>query len=162
MASTASVLTAEERKACLILSDLFLDVEETPFMLDLNAMALERLHMPLSDLDKILRYDLFPILFGNLLTIAAEWMPWEETHLINSVERQRIAPPGLLKRLVLSALWLIIGHTVTMPWEQIKTRLRTGSILGMITIFSFSTRLLLIFFVRSNSTCVVKRKCVVR
>lgn len=121
MASTAPDLTDVEKKACMVLSELFLDSEPR---LDLLATNLEGLHMPLSSLDKILRYDLFPILYPNCLSVAGEWAGFDESQLLHEVECQRTARPGFLKSSSHSIAWLAVGSLVTEPWEQIKERLR--------------------------------------
>ncbi len=132
MPSTASsILTEVEKEACIILSDLFLDTEQTKSRLKITARALKRLQMPLGDLEKIIRYDLFPILFWNLLSGMGEWGMFDGEWLIQEVERQRIASPGHLKSAAHYAAWLAMGHLVNSDWEQIKARLQTNSRSGI-------------------------------
>ena len=118
------LLTEPEKQACIFLSDFFLDVEYDQETLDMMAGVCERLHMPLSSLDKIFRYDVFPLLWSNLLSVAGEWIGFDEDELVRDIERQRAAPPGLLRRFAQWLLWLALGHTITEPWEYIKARLR--------------------------------------
>lgn len=118
------LLTDPEKKACIFLSDFFLDVEYDQERLDKMARVCERLHMPLSKLDHIFRYDLFPILYPNLLSVVGEWMGFDEDELLREIDRRRAAPPWFFKRFELWLLWLALGSMVTGPWEYIKARVR--------------------------------------
>jgi hypothetical protein len=83
------------------------------FEMEWSAKTLERLHLPLTRLDQILRYDLFLILFTNLLSVTDEWGGFDESWLIDQLKRQRMLPPGLLKSVALSVAWLYMGWIVT-------------------------------------------------
>ena len=121
---TSTVLTDAEKNACLILADLFLDIEVTSNKLDYMARSLDKLNLPLSTLNKILRYDLFPILIYNLWSVAGEWMGFDEPSLIQQIEYQRMNPPGILKGCARSAAWLALGGMVTLPWDQVKAKMQ--------------------------------------
>lgn len=82
-----------------------LDIEVTSNELDYIARCLDKLNLPLSTLDKILRYDLFSI-------------------LIQRIENQRLNPPGILTGCVRSAAWLALGGMVTLPCDQVKAQMQ--------------------------------------
>lgn len=106
---TSTVLTDAEKNACLFLADLFLDIEVTSNKLDYMARSLDELKLPLSTLDKIPRFDLFPILIYNLWSVAGEWMGFDEPSLIQQIEYQRMNPPGILTGSARAAAWLAHG-----------------------------------------------------
>ena len=53
--------------------------------------------MSLSSFENILRYDLFPFLFTNLVGLIGVWMGFDETELINDIRRRRMNLPGSIK-----------------------------------------------------------------
>ncbi|POR33720.1 hypothetical protein TPAR_06090 [Tolypocladium paradoxum] len=124
MAPTARSLTEAEKSACIALSTLFLDSEMTLSRVDDMARFLHRLRMPVDQLDNILRNDVFPILYPNLMTPAGVWDSFDESDLINRVADRRCHPPGVVQKLGSSAAWTFLAWSVTSPWNQVKDRLR--------------------------------------
>ncbi|EIW77819.1 hypothetical protein CONPUDRAFT_167845 [Coniophora puteana RWD-64-598 SS2] len=120
----ANALSVNEKKACAILSDLFLDTEVTPAQMDHMATSLHSLDLPVSQLDSIVRNDLFPVLYPNLLSTAGVWSGFDEDHLMGEVERRRVARPGILTSVGDSAAWFLVGRTITPVWDQVKERLK--------------------------------------
>ena len=108
----------------LLLSELFLDTDNDSERLGLLATALDRLDLPLSTLEHILRYDLFPNLIPNLLVVAGEWMYFDEDDMMAMITRGRTSPPGPLRRLAQSAVWFVCGFMVIKPWEEIKAKMQ--------------------------------------
>lgn len=66
----SSPLTDIEKRARIILSDLFLDTELTAPNLDRMAHSLLQLNLPIISLDHILHNDIFPILYPNRMSIG--------------------------------------------------------------------------------------------
>ena len=92
----SSPLTDAEKNACKILADLFLDNELTSTEMDRMAQSLEKLNLPLSILDSILRHDLFPILIYSLMGVAGVWAGFDERIPIQQVEHQHKSPMGIV------------------------------------------------------------------
>lgn len=114
---TSTFLTDAEKNACLILADLFLDIELTPNKLNYMARSLDKLNLLLKTLNEILHYDLFPIFIYNLLSVAGKWMGFHEPSLIQEIEYQRMNPPGIFTSCARSAAWLALGGMVTLQWD---------------------------------------------
>ena len=110
-----------ERKAYIALSDLFLD---TVVDVDCVASALRPLHLSTSTLYDMLRYDLFPILYPNLMCVAGVWDAFDEEWLLSRIEAQRAVGSGWAQRLLHWVAWLTIGHAVTEPWDRVKNILQ--------------------------------------
>lgn len=121
----AKPLSESERKACITLSDLFLDTEVSPAWMDRMAASLHSLNLPIEQLDGIVRNDLFPALYPNMLSVAGTWGGFDENYLLGEVQRRRGARPGMLTSIGESVVWLLVGRTVTPVWEQVKERIRS-------------------------------------
>ena len=79
--STADQLTQQERQAYILLSDF---TELTPLHLKHLSTSLRPLGIPAATLQHMLRYDLFPILYPNPLSVAGEWQGFNGEWLIRS------------------------------------------------------------------------------
>ena len=112
-----ATINEKERKAYIALSDLFLD---TVIDVDCVASALRPLHISTSTLYDMLRYDLFPILYPNLLGVAGVWDAFDEVWLLSQIEEQRAGGPGWAQRFLHWVAWLTIGQAVSEPWDQVK------------------------------------------
>lgn len=120
-------LGEREKDACYMMSDIFLDNELSDW--DLNSMAryLRGLNVPMTTLNYILRYDLFPLLYGNLLCLpGGVWMGFDRTWLLTSIEERRGS--GMIKRLVhqicSSIAWAVMGNWVLGHWSIIQERMQ--------------------------------------
>lgn len=60
----------------------------------------------------MLRHDLFPILYPNLISIAGIWDAFDEGQLLEKVETSRVANPDWAKGLADSAAWLTVGRMI--------------------------------------------------
>jgi len=124
---TTNKLTKQERQACTILSELFLDTEHTPLELNNLSSSLRPLGIPVSTLGHMLRYDLFPILLPNLFSITGEWQGINEDWLFQQVEARRSAGSGWMKSGVDAVAWHSVGRGVRSNWDKVKERLNEGS-----------------------------------
>ena len=113
-------MNEHEKKAYIALSDLFLD---TVADVDCVASALRPLQLSTSTLYNMLRYDLFPILYPNLLGVAGVWDAFDDAWLLSQIEAQRAVGPGWAQRLLHWVAWLTIGQAVTSQWDQVKDML---------------------------------------
>lgn len=116
-------LTPLEKKACIALSYLFLDTEKTTKEIDTIATSLRSLNIPSHTLGCILRHDVFPILYPNLLSVTGVWEGFDENWLLGQVETRRATEPGWVKGLSETTLWLTIGRIVATLWDQVVERL---------------------------------------
>lgn len=121
--STLFSLTPVEKNACIALSRLFLDTEKTTNEIDTIASSLRALSIPTVALGCILRHDVFPILYLNLLSAAGVWEGFDEQWLLGQVETRRATEPGWVKRLGESIVWATVGRMVASLWELVVERL---------------------------------------
>lgn len=84
-----TTLTHHEKLACTALARLFLDTEKAPLELDSIAASLRPLDMSTDTLSQLLRYDVFPILYPNMLSVAGEWDGFDENWLLGRIEAHR-------------------------------------------------------------------------
>lgn len=116
-------LIPSEKKACIALSWLFLDTEQSPKDIDSIASSLRPLNIPSAILGRMLRHDVFPILYPNLLSVAGIWDVFDEDWQLGEVERRRATGQGWVKSLAEFAVWLTVGRMVTSVWDQVVERL---------------------------------------
>ncbi|WEW59600.1 hypothetical protein PRK78_005074 [Emydomyces testavorans] len=124
MAPSTSMLTEAERRACVILSTLFLDTEITATTINDMARSLRPLQIPAGQLEQMLRNDVFPVLYPNLASTAGVWNAFDETDLINRVANGRAQGSTFPKSLGTSVAWLVLGGSVSGPWKQVKEKLQ--------------------------------------
>lgn len=122
---TSAVLTDAEKRACTTLSRLFLDTEMAAGELDSIAASLQALNIPTSTLDHVLRNDLFPVLFPNLMSVAGVWSGFDDHWLLNQIESRRMTKPGWTRTLRDSAAWFLVGGTIVPAWNEIKGKLQS-------------------------------------
>jgi hypothetical protein len=138
---TPPVLTDAEKTVCTTLSWLFLDTELSPRVLDTIVSTLKGLNMPIPTLEHILRYDLFPILFRNLLCVwGGEWCDFDEKWLLDEVERGRMTNPVLktAQSLLGFVVWHSLGAISVKPtWNEIKEKLQSKTWVGSQLLFIF-------------------------
>lgn len=71
----------------------------------------------------MLRHDVFPILYSNLLSVAGVWEGFDEAWLLEQVETRRATERGWVKGLGESAVWLTVGRIVASLWDEVVERL---------------------------------------
>lgn len=121
--STRFSLTPDEKNACIALSRLFLDTEKTTNEINTIASSLRCLNIPSVTLGFILRHDVFPILYPNLLSAIGIWEGFDEDWLLGQVDTRRATEPGWVKRLGESIVWATVGRMVDSLWKQVVERL---------------------------------------
>jgi hypothetical protein len=102
-------LTPDEAEACEVLSELFLDVYYTQEGYARMAHGLRQLDLSISDLHKILYFDLFPIpgLSTNCLSSDAEWIAFDGQWLVDEVENRRTRG-GCYQWVTAILLWIVL------------------------------------------------------
>jgi hypothetical protein len=96
--------------------------------------------MPTPTLEHILRYDLLPILFQNLLTDWGGWCDFDEKWLLDEVERGRMTNPVLktVRSVLGSVIWHSLGAIALKPaWNEIKEKLQSKTWVGSQLLFIF-------------------------
>ncbi|KAB8205708.1 hypothetical protein BDV34DRAFT_225108 [Aspergillus parasiticus] len=119
MRNTGS-LTEAEKDACFCLSTLFLHCELTSDDIALKAQSLHRLGIPVDQLDHILRYEVFPILYPSLLNPAGIWDYFAQADLITRVNGLRTHQQMLGGNMA----WMILGGSILTSWTPVKETLR--------------------------------------
>ncbi|KXN91771.1 hypothetical protein AN958_12399 [Leucoagaricus sp. SymC.cos] len=126
--STTNQLTQQEKQACIALSDIFLDIDHTSLDISYLSSSLRPLGIPVSTLERILRYDVFPILYPNLLSVAGVWTGFNEDLLLQELEVGRSSGYGWISSGVNAVAWYTIGTCAVWPvWVQVKKALNEGS-----------------------------------
>lgn len=113
---------ALEQAYCL-LSKLFLDTEPTQQVIDSMAYSLHGLDASSADLDRIVYYDLFPILYGNLLSISGIWSGFDEEWLLNQIKNWKEQRRTWVKASYDYVMWIMFGWMVTSNLDKVKSRL---------------------------------------
>ncbi|EFY85262.1 hypothetical protein MAC_08671 [Metarhizium acridum CQMa 102] len=121
--SNTEPLTEAEKEACICLSTLFLDSEMTSAKIATMAQSLHRLRLPVQQLDNMLRHELFPILYPNLINPAGVWDGFDETDLIARVNDRRAHPQNLLQTLGNNVAWVMLRSSVMSSWARVRETL---------------------------------------
>ncbi|TDL26721.1 hypothetical protein BD410DRAFT_783831 [Rickenella mellea] len=107
------------------LSVIFLDREMFNKEASLIALNLSSLDFSITELETMLRNNLFPILWPNFACSISEWMWFDEEQLFRDVEARMTRPlwfscitwlPELL-------IWLALGWAVERKWVEVCKRL---------------------------------------
>ena len=114
-------LIPAERRCCTLLSELFLDTTLTPFDHFIIAKNLRTLDLPIDTVERMLLYEVFPILWPNFLLITGEWGGWDEDWLAAQAKKMRENPGNLLYR---GGMWLWRGYLyricIMENWDGIR------------------------------------------
>ena len=123
-------LTPAEQDACVVLSDLFLDLPFSQTNLDNLAHVLHSFRIPTPELAYMLEHYLFPLLYPNLLlTDGGVFTGWERESLLEQIARSRQfrQNAGMLYtfayKVNIWVMWALVGHHVWSPWKEIKRRI---------------------------------------
>jgi hypothetical protein len=119
----------ERRKPVWIaLSDLWLDTELTEDDLRRIAEVMRRSGYNVGELREIYLFEVAPVVFPNLLSVAGEWAGFDEEWLVHEVTKQASRRSPVLRTLVR----LVIGRTVLTfaterHWRKLVEMLGTGT-----------------------------------
>lgn len=130
--SPPTILTEQEKEACVVLSTLFLDTDQD-LLRNYMSLSLYEIEpeIPIPTLERMLHYDVFPILFPNCLAPAGEWAGFDNEWLIEWVEAGRsrsfFNPWRWIRAVICFFAWLIVGTFIIWPnWcpvrEDVKRR----------------------------------------
>jgi hypothetical protein len=112
-----------EQMACIMLSELFLDIDivDTEIEFRFVARGLKPLGLLDADLDRLLYYDVFPILWLNL---TGEWIGRDGEWLLRYIGARRksalwrwVTKPGHV------LAWLLLSGSLVKDLEEVKRRI---------------------------------------
>jgi hypothetical protein len=116
-------LNIEERKPIWIaLSEFYLDTELQES--DFRNIAFKIIESPysLEEVKNINKYEVFPVLQPNLLSVAGEWAGFQEEWLINSIT-DSLTKRNSIKRAGIEGSWLTFKWMQKDYWEKLENAL---------------------------------------
>ena len=125
MPTQSQTLTTEQENACVVLSDLFLDIEFTTQWTDALSSSIRATKLDLKILEDIIRTDLFPILYRNFI-YPSEWVGFERQWLIEKVNFNRTSKKTrtrILIQAILSTIWPLVQRTMLPTWVRVREEL---------------------------------------
>lgn len=111
-------LTPQER-VWVLLSDLFLDTDIAP-MIDGHARALAASPYEVSELERMLRDDVYPVCIWNLRSVAGNWTGFDADGLVRSIRERRVSR-GLMHRMCKPIRARNLRRMVP-EWDRIRRR----------------------------------------
>jgi len=113
-------INIEERKPIWIaLSVFYLDTELQKS--DFKHIALKIIESPYSfeEVIQINKYEVFPILYSNLLSVSGEWSGFNEEWLIESIASS-LNSRSTIKKLAIESLYTAFKWMCKSYWEELK------------------------------------------
>ncbi|KAJ3547349.1 hypothetical protein NM688_g5409 [Phlebia brevispora] len=121
----SSIFTPQQKDAYRALSDLFLDTEQTQDDLNRLANRLSSTGLSSTALESMLRNDLFPILYPNLISVAGAWDGFQDDWLFTQLQNRQSQSPGVLRGAADWTAWQSVGWIIWKPWTDIKRALQS-------------------------------------
>jgi len=118
-------LTAPERRAARLLSDLFLGVAVRRETLDLIAERLHAFGFHPDTAYTVLYHDLYPLLCWNLVNPEAEVFDFDSDWVCAKVEDRRIKRrlnQNWMEKVVCATEWVLFSRIITPQWKQIEQK----------------------------------------
>ncbi len=113
-------INIEERKPIwIVLSEFYLDTELQES--DFRHIALKIIESPytLEEVKKINKYEVFPVLQPNLLSVAGEWAGFDEEWLVKSIT-DSLEKRNTLKKLGIEGSYLTFKWMCKDYWHQLE------------------------------------------
>lgn len=113
-------LNIEERKPIWIaLSDFYLDTELQEF--HFRHIAFKIIESPYSfeKVKEINKYEIFPVLQSNFLSVAGEWAGFNEEWLVNRIQ-ESLSKRNLIKKIEIEGLYLTFKWMCKDYWEKLE------------------------------------------
>ena len=114
------ILNIEGRKPIWIaLSDFYLDTELQES--DFRHIAFKIIESPYSfqKVKEINKYEIFPVLQANLMSVAGEWAGFQEEWLINSI-KESLAKRNTVKKIGIESSYLTLKWMCKDYWEKLE------------------------------------------
>lgn len=88
-------MSSEDRlKIWRALSDLFLDTEIEDYVFKYIARTVSECELSLSEAEDVLWYEVYPVLEGNLRSVAGVWEGWPDSWLLQNLPA-RVRPSAI-------------------------------------------------------------------
>ena len=113
-------LNIEERKPIWIaLSNFYLDTELQES--DFRHIAFKIIESPYSfeKVKEINKYEIFPVLQANLMSVAGEWAGFDEKWLVNSI-KESLAKRNTVKKIGIESSYLTLKWMCKEYWEKLE------------------------------------------
>ncbi len=119
-----SSVTLEARKIIWeSLSVLYLDIELNKQTFRSISEKIQKSPFTYSEIVEINKYELFPVLYVNLVVVAGEWAGFDEKFLEQSCLKSYQNRKNVLNRLKINLLYLIFGANITKDLRNIQANL---------------------------------------
>ncbi|MGU3374325.1 DUF7079 family protein [Chryseobacterium sp. M5A1_1a] len=109
----------KRKKIWVALSELYLDTELQEFDFKYVATILFESPFTFKEIKRIDQYEVFPVLFSNLLIPAGEWVGFHEQVLVENIMKW-IETRSKLDIFAVQCLYLIYGVTNRSYWKKIE------------------------------------------
>lgn len=114
-------LNLEARKPIWIaLSDFYLDTELQDSDFQYIARIIIKSPYSLNDVKYINKYELFPVLQTNLMSVASEWMGFNEAWLVNTIQKS-LANRTAIKKLAIETSYTMLKWMCDDYWNKLET-----------------------------------------
>ena len=104
-----------------VLANLFLDTWFDDNQIAAFARTLKATGISSTELDAMLRDEVAPAFVSNLLSVAGEWVLWDEAEVAEILARHR-AKPAVMRPLMKRAGRRLVAN----DWERLKKALETA------------------------------------
>ncbi|WP_256659993.1 hypothetical protein [Pseudomonas sp. LS-2] len=104
------------------LSEFFLDTEVEQAAFNHVAKTIEESGYTLTEVHSILWFEVFPVLQGNLKSVAGEWAGWPDEWLLKYISVRELAPAKPARG------W--VGDEINRCWEEVLRRLKSAGPVG--------------------------------
>lgn len=110
----------EERKPIWIeLSELYLDTELQEANFRYIAFKIIKSPYSLDEVKEINKFEIFPILYSNLVSVAGEWAGFNEDWLVNTIVGS-LAKRSAIKKIKIKILFFIFKGLQKERWEKLE------------------------------------------
>lgn len=108
----------------IILSEFFLDTEHSATEILGFGRALAQSPYSLEELRLIERYEVAPVLYLNLLSVAGQWAGFEQESLLAECEKEADKGRGLIRRVHTRMIDLICKNYTSDFWKRLEPEFR--------------------------------------
>jgi len=115
----------EREKVWDTLSEFYLDNEIQGGYYDYIYDVFVKSGFTMKEIRAIDKYEVFPVVFINLLSVAGEWVGFEREWLFKRCSRNFRRKNNILHRLKCIVLYLLFGGMTKEQWQEIEQRRNT-------------------------------------
>lgn len=107
----------------LAISEFYLDTELQEDDLERLALVFAQSPYDLDELRAIERFEVAPVLWGNLIDVAGEWEPWDPNTLIPLCAHKENLGRGWTRRIATSVVSFFLAFHTRRSWNLIEPRI---------------------------------------